>query len=161
MKWLSATILVLVMVHCVRQIQKSPQQAVEWSVGLIALYLLLVSPSVYQWYLVWLLALVVLIPSWLTPAWLYWSWAVNLDYLATLPLFSDAIYWLYIVEYAPVFAWILAYWWVVRSGKLASEPHRPGGAPCYVKLSVIIPALSEEEACRLCWASYPGRRSTR
>ena len=73
------------MVHCVRQSHKSPQQAVQWGVGLIALYLLLVSPSVFQWYLVWLLALVTLTQSWLTPAWLYWSWAVNLDYLETLP----------------------------------------------------------------------------
>ena len=84
-KWLSAAILVLVMVHCVRQSHKSPQQAVQWGVGLIALYLLLVSPSVFQWYLVWLLALVTLTQSWLIPAWLYWSWAVNLDYLETLP----------------------------------------------------------------------------
>jgi alpha-1,6-mannosyltransferase len=119
-KWLSATILMLVMVQCVRQPQKPPQQAVQWGVGLIALYLLLVSPSVFQWYLVWLLALVSLTPSWLTPAWLYWSWAVNLDYLETLPPFTGALYRLHIVEYVPVFAWIIGYWWVVRSGKLTS-----------------------------------------
>jgi alpha-1,6-mannosyltransferase len=119
-KWLSATILMLVMVQCVRQPQKPPQQAVQWGVGLIALYLLLVSPSVFQWYLIWLLALVSLTPSWLTPAWLYWSWAVNLDYLETLPPFTDALYRLHIVEYVPVFAWIIGYWWVVRSGKLTS-----------------------------------------
>jgi alpha-1,6-mannosyltransferase len=119
-QWLSATILVLVMIHCIRQPQKPQQQAIQWGVGLIALYLLLVSPSVFQWYLVWLLALVSLTPSWLTPAWLYWSWAVNLDYLETLPPFTDALYRLHIVEYVPVFAWIIGYWWVVRSGKLTS-----------------------------------------
>jgi len=75
---------------------------------------------VFQWYLIWLLALVSLTPSWLTPAWLYWSWAVNLDYLETLPPFTDALYRLHIVEYVPVFAWIIGYWWVVRSGKLTS-----------------------------------------
>jgi alpha-1,6-mannosyltransferase len=122
-KWLSAVILVLVMVHCVRQSHKTGQQAVQWGLGLIALYLLLVSPSVYQWYLVWLLALVTLTQSWLTPAWLYWSWAVNLDYLAPLPMFADARYRLYIVEYVPVFAWIIGYWWLVRCGKLASVPN--------------------------------------
>jgi alpha-1,6-mannosyltransferase len=121
-KWLSAAILVLVMVHCLRQGQKPPQQAVQWGVGLIALYLMLVSPSVFQWYLVWLLALVSLTQSWLTPAWLYWSWAVNLDYLKTLPMFTGALYRLQLVEYVPVFAWIIGYWWAVRSGKLASAP---------------------------------------
>jgi alpha-1,6-mannosyltransferase len=121
-KWLSAVILMLVMVHCVRQSHKMGQQAVQWGVGLIALYLMLVSPSVFQWYLVWLLALVTLTQSWLTPAWLYWSWAVNLDYLAPLPMFADARYRLHIVEYVPVFAWIIGYWWLVRSGKPASAP---------------------------------------
>jgi hypothetical protein len=122
-KWLSAVILVLVMVHCVRQSHKTDQQAVQWGVGLIALYLMLVSPSVYQWYLVWFLALVTLTQSWLTPAWLYWSWAVNLDSLGPLPMFTDARYRLHIVEYVPVFVWIIGYWWFVRSGKLASAPN--------------------------------------
>jgi hypothetical protein len=120
--WASAPVLGLVMVHCARRPQKPPQQAVRWGVGLIALYLMLVSPSVFQWYLVWLLALVSLTQSWLTPAWLYWSWAVNLDYLKTLPVFTDAWYRLYLAEYVPVFAWVIGYWWVVRSEKLASAP---------------------------------------
>jgi hypothetical protein len=111
-KWLSAGILLLVMGQCVRQTYKTPQQAMQWGVGLIALYLLLVSPSVFQWYLVWLLALVPLTQSWLTPAWLYWSWSVNLGYLETLPTFTDALHWLQIVEYVPVFLWISGYWWV-------------------------------------------------
>jgi hypothetical protein len=121
-KGLSAVILVLVMVHCIRQSHKTDQQAVQWGVGLIALYLILVSPSVFQWYLVWLLALVTLTQSWLTPAWLYWSGSVNLAYLETLPIFADAPYGLRIVEYAPVFSWIIGYWWVVHSRKLASAP---------------------------------------
>ena len=116
-KWLSAAVLLLVMVRCARQTHKTHQQAVQWGVGLIALYLLLVSPSVFQWYLVWLLALVPLTQSWLTPAWLYWSWSVNLDYLEALPAFTGALYWLRIVEYVPVFVWIIGYWWFTRSGK--------------------------------------------
>jgi hypothetical protein len=121
-KWLSAVILGFVMVHCVRQPHQTGQQGVQWGVGLIALYLMLVSPSVYPWYLVWLLAFVSLTQSWLTPAWLYWSWAVNLDYLEPLPMFTDALYRLHIVEYVPVFAWIIGYWWVVRSRKPTSAP---------------------------------------
>jgi hypothetical protein len=118
-KWSSATIFVLVMVRCVRQRHQSPGQAIHWGVGLIALYLLLVSPSVFQWYLLWLLALVTLTQSWLIPAWLYWSWAVNLDYLESLPLFADATYRLQIIEYVPVLAWIIGHWWVARSGMLS------------------------------------------
>jgi hypothetical protein len=121
-KWLSAALLGLAMVHCVCQPDKSPQQAVRWGVGLIALYLILVSPSVFQWYLVWLLALVTLTQSWLTPAWLYWSWSVNLAYLEALPSFAGATYGLRIVEYAPVFLWIIGYRWLVRSGKLVPRP---------------------------------------
>jgi alpha-1,6-mannosyltransferase len=121
-QWLSAAIMCLVMVHCVRQPDKSPQQTVQWGVGLIALYLLVVSPSVFQWYLVWLLALVTLTQSWLTPAWLYWSWSVNLAYLETLPLFADAPHGLRLVEYAPIFLWIIGYWWLASSGKLVLTP---------------------------------------
>jgi len=58
---------------------------------------------VFQWYLVWLLALVTLTQSWLTPAWLYWSWSVNSAYLETLPHPLQTRYGLRIVEYAPVF----------------------------------------------------------
>lgn len=116
-KWLSAGVLLLVMGQCVHQTQKTPQQAMQWGVGLMALYLLLVSPSVFQWYLVWLLALEPLTQSWLTPAWLYWSWSVNLGYLETLPIFTDALHWLQIVEYVPVFLWIIGYWWFGHTGK--------------------------------------------
>jgi hypothetical protein len=119
-KWSSAAVLLLVMLHGMRQPDKSPQGAVQWGVGLIALYLLLVSPSVFPWYLVWLLALVTLTQSWLTPAWLYWSWAVNLDYLEALPMFTNALYRLHIVEYVPVFLWIIGYWWFVPAGKLGA-----------------------------------------
>jgi hypothetical protein len=59
---------------------------------------------------VWLVALLPLTQSWLTPGWLYWSWSVNLDYLGALPVFADASQWLRLVEYVPVFLWILAYW---------------------------------------------------
>jgi alpha-1,6-mannosyltransferase len=121
-KGLSAAIFLVVMLQCVRHTDKSPPQTLQWGVGLIALYLLLVSPSVFQWYLVWLLALVTLTPSGLTPAWLYWSWSVNLYYLGTLPLFADALYWLYLVEYVPVFLWIVGHSWWVRSKKSRIAP---------------------------------------
>ena len=116
MGWRTLSAFLLVMGQCVRQTHKTHQQGMQWGVGLIALYLLLVSPSVFQWYLVWLLALVPLTQSWLTPAWLYWSWSVNLDYLEALPTFAGALYWLQIVEYVPVFLWIGGYWWFRHAG---------------------------------------------
>jgi alpha-1,6-mannosyltransferase len=121
-KGLSTAIMLLVMLQCVRHTEKSLPETLQWSVGLIVLYLLLVSPSVFQWYLVWLLALVTLTPSGLTPAWLYWSWSVNLGYLGTLPLSADILYWLYLVEYVPVFLWIVGYAWWVRSKKSRTAP---------------------------------------
>jgi hypothetical protein len=123
---LSIALLLLVMGYCVRRPYTSPQQAVHWGIGLIVLYLTVVSPSVFQWYLLWLLALVTLTPSWLTPAWLYWSWSVNLDYLETWPVFTDALYRAHFIEYGPVFLWILGYWWLTRVRKQASPP---GGLP--------------------------------
>jgi alpha-1,6-mannosyltransferase len=116
-KWLSAAVVLGVMLRCVRHPDKTLQQALQWGVGLIALYLFLVSPSVFQWYLVWLLALVTLTPSWLTPAWLYWSWSVNVDYLAWLAVFTNAQDWLRLAEYAPVFLGIIGYWWWVHGKK--------------------------------------------
>ena len=120
-KSLSVLFFLLVMVYGVRQLYTSPQQRLRWGIGLIALYLMVVSPSVFQWYLLWLLALVTLTPSWLTPAWLYWSWSVNLGYLQTLPMFTDASYRVQIVEYAPIFLWIIGYWWLRRSGQQMSR----------------------------------------
>jgi hypothetical protein len=129
-KWLSAAMLLLVMLQCVRRPHKTTQQAIAWGVGIIAVYLLLVSPSVFQWYLVWLLALATLTQNWLTPAWLYWSWSVNLPYLETLPIFTEAVYWLQLAEYVPVFLWIIGYWWWTRGGKLMPADDNATDAAC-------------------------------
>jgi len=115
-KWLSAGFLLGVVLQCIRQNPLTPQRAIDWGVGLIACYLLVVSPSVFQWYLVWLVALLPLTQSWLTPVCFYWSWSVNLDYLGALPVFTGASQWLRLIEYGPVFLWILAYWWFGLAG---------------------------------------------
>ena len=39
-----------------------------------------------------------------------------------LPVFAGALYWLHLVEYVPVFLWIIGYWWFVRAGKQALTP---------------------------------------
>ena len=114
-KWLSVGVFLAVAWRCVREPERSPEQAIAWGVALISLYLFIVSPSVFQWYLIWLLALATLTPGWLTPAWLYWSWSVYLDYLEHSPTFGNAVHWLRAVEYAPVFVWIVGYWWWARA----------------------------------------------
>jgi alpha-1,6-mannosyltransferase len=127
-KWLSIGVILATMWRCVRQPERSPQQAIAWGVALIALYLFVVSPSVFQWYLVWLLALATLTPGWLTPAWLYWSWSVYFGYLEHLPGFGEALHWLYVIEYSPVFAWIVGYgWWVhtKRTVERDASPYSP------------------------------------
>ena len=93
------------------------RQSGAWT-RLIALYLLLVSPSVYEWYLLWLLALVTLTQTWSLPAWLYWSWSINLDYLELYWRWSVnrhyletlALNWLRIAEYGPLFLWLAGRW---------------------------------------------------
>jgi alpha-1,6-mannosyltransferase len=135
-QWLGAAVLLPAMGWCVWRRPTVPQDLVRWGTRFIALYLLLVSPSVFPWYLLWLLALATLQPGWTLPAWLYWSWSINLDDLE--PLFgSDALTWLHAVEYGPVFLWLGGYGLWRRGGQtpataaadapLACRPvHTPG-----------------------------------
>jgi hypothetical protein len=132
-QWLASTILLSVMVWCVKSGQRSAAATVHWGVGVIALYFLLVSPSVFQWYLVWLLAFVALGQTWSVPAWLYWSWSVNLDYLQTLPVFEGSVFWLRLAEYAPIFFWLGGGWlwfWSRQDwqGKAVGPRAKPRGA---------------------------------
>jgi alpha-1,6-mannosyltransferase len=109
-QWLGSGGLLLVMLWCVMRGQKSPAETVHWGLGVIALYFLVVSPSVFQWYLLWLLALATLSQTWSTPAWLYWTWSVNLAYLETLRLSAASLFWLRLAEYAPIVLWLGIGW---------------------------------------------------
>ncbi|MBI3327291.1 MAG: DUF2029 domain-containing protein [Nitrospinae bacterium] len=108
--WLTSLILLVVMFQCLTSNQKAPREVINWGVRVIALYLLLVSPSVYEWYLIWLLALASLTQTWSTPAWLYWSWSVNLDILAYLPGIEAYAHWFRFAEYGPLFLWLGGGW---------------------------------------------------
>ncbi|MBI4639633.1 MAG: DUF2029 domain-containing protein [Candidatus Tectomicrobia bacterium] len=121
-QWLTSLILLLVMLQCLRRSQKIDQEVINWGVGILALYLFLVAPSVYQWYLVWLLALASLTQSWSIPAWLYWGWSVNLGYLTYLRSLYFYAPWLLLAEYAPLFLWLGGCWLWERS-----DPFPPGG----------------------------------
>jgi alpha-1,6-mannosyltransferase len=126
-QWLAGAILLFVMAQCARRQQKSLEEAIQWGVRLIALYLLLVSPSVYEWYLLWLLALVTLTQTWSLPGWLYWSWSANLDYLELYWRWSVnrhyletlALNWLRVAEYGPLFLWLAGRWLWRQANKLA------------------------------------------
>ena len=125
-QWLAGATLLFVMAQCARRQQKSLEEAIQWGVRLITLYLLLVSPSVYEWYLLWLLALVTLTQTWSLPAWLYWSWSVNLDYLELYWSWSVnrnyletlALNWLRVAEYGPLFLWLAGHWLWTQANKL-------------------------------------------
>lgn len=114
---LTSVIFLLVMLQCLRSTQKAPQEVISWGVSMIALYLLLVSPSVYPWYLIWLLALTSLTQTWSMPAWLYWSWSVNLEMLAYRPGLEAYAHWLRVAEYGPIFLWLGGVWLWARAGK--------------------------------------------
>jgi hypothetical protein len=104
-------ILLLTISWTLRQGALSELATIRRGITFIALYLLVVSPSVFPWYLLWLLALATLVPTSLTPAWLYWSWSVNIDCLE--PLFGQESpqLWLRLVEYVPLYLWLVGYWW--------------------------------------------------
>jgi hypothetical protein len=109
-----AGLLLLAMGWSWRHATSSEPAAMRGGIALIALYLLVVSPSVFPWYLLWLLALGTVVRSWLTPAWLYWSWSVNVDYLEPLFGQDSPILWLRLVEYVPIYLWLVGGWWWAR-----------------------------------------------
>jgi hypothetical protein len=128
--WLTSFVLLLAAVQCLRSDRQTSRHLLGWAVGMIALYLLLVSPSVHPWYLVWLVALASVIPTWSTPGWLYWSWSVYLDILAYLPGLDGYAHWIRFAEYGPLFLWLGGYalWRRCRSSsKTHSEPCHQGG----------------------------------
>ncbi len=83
--------------------------------GLISVYLLL-SAAMFPWYLVWLIALLPLLPwdqdkptALFVAGWLYFSAAVNLSYLFYLdPAHPGEIMWVRYVEYVPLLALLSA-----------------------------------------------------
>jgi alpha-1,6-mannosyltransferase len=109
-----ASILLLAMGWCLYRKDQSETASIQWGIALIAVYLLAASPSVFPWYLLWLLALATLVPSWLTPAWVYWSWSVNVDYLEALFGRDAPILPLSLVQYVPLYLWLIGYGWWAR-----------------------------------------------
>ncbi len=107
--WVTSFILLLVILQCLRRDEKAPRERIAWGVGVIALYLLLVSPSVFPWYLLWLLALASLTHTWATPVWFYWSWSVNIDILAYRHGLEAYTSWIRVAEYGPLFLWLGGY----------------------------------------------------
>jgi hypothetical protein len=108
---MGVSLLLLAMAWSLRSVAQAEPTAIRCGIALIALYLLVVSPSVFPWYLLWLLALATVVRSWLTPAWVYWSWSVNVDYLETLFGRESPILWLRLVEYVPLYLWFIGFWW--------------------------------------------------
>jgi alpha-1,6-mannosyltransferase len=111
---LGAVVLLVAMAWAWRHRAPAELSAMRRGMALIALYLLAVSPSVFPWYLLWLLALATAAPTGLTPAWVYWSWSVNVDYLETLFGGDSPVLWLRLLEYLPLYLWLIGSCWWAR-----------------------------------------------
>jgi hypothetical protein len=84
----------------------------------IGAYLALVPTAMHPWYVVWMVPFLCLVPS---PAWLYFSGAVSLSYVAFLVSPAPLPAWAWLAQYGPLYALLAAAAWRSRTG-------RPAGA---------------------------------
>lgn len=104
--------------------RRSLPSVYAWSMGAI----LLVSPVVHPWYVLWLLPAAVILPH---PAWWVWTLTVFLAY-APLPGFRSGGVWeesmvVKSLEYLPVLLLIpVQMWWELKAGREIETPAPPG-----------------------------------
>jgi hypothetical protein len=81
--------------------------------GVVAIgaYLALVPTAMHPWYVVWIVPFLCLAPS---PAWLYFSGAVSLSYVAFLVRPAPLPAWAWLAQYGPLFGLLAVEAW--RSG---------------------------------------------
>src|SRR2546425_4976060 len=104
----------------------------------VATYLVLIPTALHPWYAVWILPFVALAPS---AAWLWFTGAVPLSYLAYVGLPADFPLWVRALEFIPLYALLL---WQARgvirwrpgaaragsaAAALSSRPASPPAAP--------------------------------
>jgi len=78
-----------------------------WRASTLAVcsYLLLVPTAMHPWYLVWVVPFLCVRPS---PAWLWFSGAVTLSYVAYVVTPAPLPWWAWLLEYGPLYALLLA-----------------------------------------------------
>jgi hypothetical protein len=85
----------------------------------IGAYLALVPTAMHPWYVVWMVPFLCLAPS---PAWLYFSGAVSLSYVAFLNRPTSLPAWAWLAQYGPLFALLAVEGWRVRARRPWSWP---------------------------------------
>jgi alpha-1,6-mannosyltransferase len=78
-----------------------------WRASTLAVgsYLLLVPTAMHPWYVVWMVPFLCVRPS---PAWLWFSGAVTLSYLAYVVAPAPLPWWAWLLEYGPLYALLVA-----------------------------------------------------
>ncbi|HSE96092.1 MAG TPA: glycosyltransferase 87 family protein, partial [Methylomirabilota bacterium] len=82
----------------------------------IGAYLALVPTAMHPWYVVWMVPFLCVVPS---PAWLYFSGAVSLSYVAFLVWPAPLPAWAWLAQYGPLYALLAAAAWRSRTGRRA------------------------------------------
>lgn len=83
----------------------------------IGAYLALVPTAMHPWYVVWIVPFLCLVPS---PAWLYFSGAVSLSYVAYLVRPAPLPAWAWLAQYGPLFGLLAVEAWRSRAGHRAA-----------------------------------------
>ncbi len=95
-----AAALVLI-ARCTRQDSRGLWRASALAVGA---YLLLVPTAMHPWYVMWMVPFLCVRPS---PAWLWFSGAVTLSYVAYVVAPAPLPWWAWVLQYGPLYALLL------------------------------------------------------
>lgn len=78
-----------------------------WQASALAIgaYLLLVPTAMHPWYVIWVVPFLCVRPS---PAWLWFSGAVTLSYVAYVVAPAPLPWWAWLLEYGPLYALLTA-----------------------------------------------------
>jgi hypothetical protein len=116
--------LFLVLLGTLGWIGRAREAPEAWRIGAHAVgaYLLLVPTAMHPWYVVWMVPFLCVTPS---PAWLYFSGAVSLSYVAYLVAPAPLPAWAWLAQYGPLFGLLAAEAW---RGPRPASPWRDGAA---------------------------------
>jgi hypothetical protein len=90
----------------------------------VGAYLLLVPTALYAWYAVWMLPFLAVAPS---PAWLWFTGAITLSYLAYAWHPEPFPFWARALEFGPLYGLLLRDWWR-RRGRVMRGSASPGSS---------------------------------
>lgn len=119
---LGGALLVALLVIAARR-EETPSGVLRAGAAAAAAYLVLAPTPMHPWYAVWILPFVAARPS---AAWLWFTGAVSLSYLAYVVKPAPFPLWLRIVQYVPLWALLLR----AVHGRRAATAVAPAGAAC-------------------------------